>query len=466
MASKVTAAKKTDAAAPAGRKSQPVRVDSAGSGKQRHSIPAGTLLSSTHAFVMHGPVYLMFISAFAMLVYSFFASKDIIVMAPLTLQRQAVTIQAVSGGLVESVEVAENSIVSAGDPLATIQEKIRAASTPEQEAFQRQIDDLQLQERESLKEFEFRSNQLELDRRNLSQRRATEQGAIDNRIRQIEIQVQTAQRTRMGLDEDLGNARHDLSVKQELFANRDIPQVDFQRAQARVSDLQRAVGNADAEIQTVKLALETARSERQRLHETFSQERLDNEVANLTQSRERDQKLISDRILDLNRRLAESRTLVPGVHYEADKAIYSSLEDGIVTAVNIPRGAIISPGTPMFTVVRNTAPLEAHVMVQNKDIGKIKRGQKVQIKYFAYPYQEYGIQHGVIADIATKASGPNAMYQITVALELETITARKATVSKALEIGLEGVGEVKTGEKRFIELLFAPASRFFRVEEE
>src|SRR3954451_1824085 len=111
--------------------------------------PAATLLYSAPGFVLHGPVYLMFVSMFAMLVYSFFASKDIIVMAPLTLQRQAVTIQAVSGGLVESVEVGENSVVSAGDPLATIQEKIRAASTPEQEAFQRQIDDLQVQEREA-----------------------------------------------------------------------------------------------------------------------------------------------------------------------------------------------------------------------------------------------------------------------------------------------------------------------------
>ncbi len=43
MASKVMAAKTT---APAGRKSEPVRVDSAGSGKQRHSIPAATLLYS------------------------------------------------------------------------------------------------------------------------------------------------------------------------------------------------------------------------------------------------------------------------------------------------------------------------------------------------------------------------------------------------------------------------------------
>ena len=37
---------------------------------------------------------------------------------------------------------------------------------------------------------------------------------------------------------------------------------------------------------------------------------------------------------------------------------------------------------------------------------------------------------------------------------------------KALEIGLEGVAEIKTGEKRFIELFFAPASRFFQGREE
>jgi hypothetical protein len=46
---------------------EPVRIDSAGSGKQRHPMPAGTLLYSAHGFVLHGPVYLMFISAFAML---------------------------------------------------------------------------------------------------------------------------------------------------------------------------------------------------------------------------------------------------------------------------------------------------------------------------------------------------------------------------------------------------------------
>ena len=44
-------------------------------------------------------------------------------------------------------------------------------------------------------------------------------------------------------------------------------------------------------------------------------------------------------------------------------------------------------------------------MIQNRDIGKIRRGQKVQIKYFAYPTQDYGPQSGIITEIAAKPSG-------------------------------------------------------------
>ena len=43
-------------------------------------------------------------------------------------------------------------------------------------------------------------------------------------FRQIDIQLQITQRNRAGIDEDLGSARRDLGVKQQLFAMRDIPQ--------------------------------------------------------------------------------------------------------------------------------------------------------------------------------------------------------------------------------------------------
>ena len=241
-------------------------------------------------------IYFLFVTLIGMLIYSGYATKDTVVEAPLKLQRQAMVIQAISGGLIESVEVGENSPVLVGDALATIQEKIRAATTPEQEAFQRQIGGLQHQEREAAKKAEFRLSQMELDRLNLSQRRATEQGAIDNRIRQIEIQLQTTQRTRTGIDEDLGNARHDLASSSSFSPCATSRRSNFSAPRARVSDLQRAVSNADAEIQNVRLALETAKGDRPQIDETFSQERQENEIDNLNHSRQRDQADFRDRI--------------------------------------------------------------------------------------------------------------------------------------------------------------------------
>src|SRR3954454_8467278 len=289
-------------------------------------------------------VYFLFFTLIGMLIYSGYATKDTVVEAPLKLQRQAMVIQAIGGGLVETGGGGENSPGFVVDPLATIQEKIRAATTPEQEALQRQIGGLQHQEQEAAKEAEFRLSQMELDRLNLSQRRATEQGAIANRIKQIEIQLQISQRNRGGIDEDLGSARHDLGVKQQLFAMRDIPQVELQRAQNRVSELQRPLTNADADIQNVRLALENARGDRAQMAETFSQSRLENEIENFKRARQRDQVMIREQIAELNKRLLESRTLVPGVRYDDDKALYTSIVDGVVTNVHIQRGTIINPG--------------------------------------------------------------------------------------------------------------------------
>ena len=126
------------------------------------------------------------------------------------------------------------------------------------------------------------------------------------------------------------------------------------------------------------------------------------------------------------------------------------------------------PGAPLFTIVRNTAPLEARVLIPNQSIGNLKIGQGAQLKYFAYPFQEYGIQNGSISDISTRPSqnpGESSFYEIKVALASESIKSRNG-VEKPLEIGLQGLAEIKTGEKRFIEILFAPASKFFQPKED
>jgi len=156
---------------------------------------------------------------------------------------------------------------------------------------------------------------------------------------------------------------------------------------------------------------------------------------------------------------------VAGVQFTENKTEYRSQFDGLITDVYVSKSQVIGAGAKLVTMVKESAPLEAQALVENKDIGNLKKGQPVKIKYFAYPYQEYGIQEGVIIEIAKKPSAEyEGKYPIRIALKSETI-AKPGDRPKKLEIGLEGTAEIKTGEKRLIELVFSPLSKFFRAKD-
>lgn len=434
----------------------------------RHPIKAATLLYSAPGFVLRGPIYLTFVSMIAMLAYSFVATTDTLVAAPLVLQRRTVTVQAISGGIIESLDVSENSTVTIGQPLATIQEKIQAASTPEQEALDRQRREYQERRDALLRDYDHRRRQTQSQRDDLSRRLTTGAGAMQDRLGQLENQLRTAERTRANIQEDQRTAEANLARLQPLCAHRDIPITQCEGAQQRVSDLKRAVSNAQADIDNIKLSLATTRRELGQQSDEQSLARLDADLAKMQVDFDQQVKQIDERIADIERRREEVQTLVPGVRHAGDKAFYTGLVEGVVTTVHVQRGQLINPGASLVTIVQNSAPLEARVLIFNKDIGHLKVGQDVKIKYFAYPYQEYGIQSGTISEISVRpssAAGESGMFVVNVALAAENIRRQGNvgdTTVKMLEIGLTGVAEIKTGERRFIEMLFAPASKFFQ----
>jgi len=440
--------------------------------KARHPVRAATLLYTAPRFILRGPIYLVFVVIFGLLIYSFFATIDTVVSAPLTLQRQSISVQAINGGLVESIPIKENMTVAAGDALAVIQEKIRAAATPEQEAILHEIRELSERRDTQIADYRHRRSQLISQRDELIKRKTTGVNGLQARVRQVELQLQAARTNRAGLADALKAAQADADVKRRLASNRDIPAAEAQRAEQRVRELERAITNADGQILSVEHSVEIAKGELLQASDEHALERLEADIAEATADLAKYEKTMSDRISDLERRQKNAQTLVPGVRYEDDKALYSTTVPGIVSAVHIQRGQIINPGANIATIIRETAPLEARVLVQNKDIGLLKHGQAVQIKYFAYPYQQYGIQAGFITGISPRPSAApreESLYVVNVALDREAINeiGKTSSVSqKQLEIGLLGTVEIMTGKKRFIEILFAPASRFFNQAEE
>jgi hemolysin D len=67
-------------------------------------------------------------------------------------------------------------------------------------------------------------------------------------------------------------------------------------------------------------------------------------------------------------------------------------------------GSVVDPATsqqsPLFTLTPLTGPLEADLHVDTRDVGFIRPGDKVRLKFDAYQFTHHGVGHGVVETIS------------------------------------------------------------------
>ncbi|MBF0180573.1 MAG: HlyD family efflux transporter periplasmic adaptor subunit [Magnetococcales bacterium] len=413
--------------------------------RERHPIRAARLLFSAPSWVLTGPIYLIAIITFSSIGYSFWATKDQLVMAPMRLERETITIQSVGGGIVSRIQIPEGETVHVGTLLAEVQ-LTQVTSMTESESLVNKQSDLEEKVRVLEDEYNFNKKQLELSSVNIKKDQSV--------LRQ---QLSTAEDNVRFYQDKLGGARKAFQDEQKLFNSKDITKMEYDRAKAKVDDMEKSVRDAQAEVNKIRVSLAA-----------LSEDKLHNELKQLRERFKTQHTQLTSQLETARLQMSQADTFVRGVSQDGKMTTYKSAVDGLVTQVHVKQGGMITPGSPLFTIVKESAALQGRALVQNKDIGSIKKGQMVKIKYFAYPYQEFGIPEGRVIDIATKPGGPTgqeSMYVVRVALEQESI-AKKDGRLKPLEIGLEGIAEIKTGEKRLIELLFTPVSKFFTHPDE
>lgn len=411
----------------------------------RHPIKAAKLLYTPPGLVLRGPIYMVFVVTFVGLVYSFWGTKDEIVDAPFRLEREASTTQAIGGGLVAEILVKEGQMVNIGTPLIDVQERTRATSSPEQEF---------LNQQKTLAQNRLAQLRLELD--DIKTNIGTQRIVLGSRVEQVTEQLNAAGRGLERRKSQLELARKQFERKKTLYNDRDITLPEFEDAQQRLNEAERAVDDANSEILTIKLALSTAKAELGKYADFKTREKVEKSIVQA-----------EEEIAGYDKKIKDSQNLVEGLKYDTSIAKYSSKVKGQITRVYVSAGQLVSAGVPLVTVIPEGAPLEARVIIRNDRIGLLKRLQDVKIKYFTFPFQEYGIAAGKIKSISTVPSelkGEEGSYVVTVALERETV-ARREGKPVPLGVGIAGVAEVKVGEKRLIELLFSPVSKFLTPKE-
>ena len=139
-------------------------------------------------------------------------------------------------------------------------------------------------------------------------------------------------------------------------------------------------------------------------------------------------------------------------------------------------GAKADTGTPLLSIVPPTSRLEAHLYAPSRSIGFVRTGQRVQLRYQAFPYQRFGHYEGVVAAISRAALSPaelppqlagltsvtgvaagaaaEPIYRITVSLTSQTVTAYGAQTP--LQPGMTLEADVALERRRLFEWMLDP----------
>jgi membrane fusion protein len=185
------------------------------------------------------------------------------------------------------------------------------------------------------------------------------------------------------------------------------------------------------------------------------------------------------RALPLQRRLqlAEIERGVAALDQELAEAearrqvVVTAPQDGTVTGIQTEPGGNVNSTVPLMNVIPAGATLQAELFSPSRAIGFMRPGQRVLLRYQAFPYQKFGQYEGTIKAISRAAIGPSEMpqqlsgltslygpnepiYRVTVQLGQQTATAYGEAV--ALQPGMLLEADVTIESRRLIEWLLDP----------
>jgi membrane fusion protein len=256
------------------------------------------------------------------------------------------------------------------------------------------------------------------------------------------------------LDDEIGFQRARLALAEKNAARQ-----RQLRQQNLITEMRLEAAEEDRLDQASKLqALERERGtvEREGL-------RLDAELRELPFQNQTQVAEIDRNIATLEQELAEA---------EAQRQIViTAPRDGTVTAIQAEPGSSLNVSVPLLSIIPADAKLQAQLFSPSRTIGFVHPGQRVLLRYQAFPYQKFGYYEGTVAKVSRTAVSPaeftqqvagltslyggnEPVYRIVVTLAQQTATAYGKAVP--LQPGMQLEADLLIGTRRLIEWALDP----------
>ena len=360
-----------------------------------------------------------------------------------------INIQAPASGRVAELRVKEGQQVASGDILMVL-DTDKTALLVGESASPGQVGDTAA----------LVSKQLDRRREGIAAERASRVSQADVRSRAIQDRLLT-------LDSELAKLTDEIALQAR---RRDLAQRSVQRYEALVS----SDFVSPVQLQTQQ---ETLIDQDARLRSL--------ERARLNLQRER-----GGLVADGKQITADLATVLAGSDREAMALAQEATENtarrttvvvapraGTVSAVAVGQGQWSNAGQTLAAMQPLGEPLEAQLYAASRTAGFVAPGQRVLIRYAAYPYQKFGLQAGQVTAISQSAFAPSdlppslqaqfgrqaveAMYRVTVKLDSQSIAtygdARPLRAGMALDADI--VQDRRSIIEWVLEPLFAVAKR-------
>lgn len=279
---------------------------------------------------------------------------------------------------------------------------------------------------------------------------------------------------------------------QEQARHHSIGRIDRAALRARLQglsdELQAAERGLDMQRQRVHLATATVERHRRLVKDRYVSElQLVAEEEKLLDQQARLQDLTRNH-LALQREARDARERLAAAGHEAAQrasSVARSLEEleqqiteqrarhrvtvvapaaGRVTTLQAQVGQTVEIDRPLLTVLPPGGRLHAHLLLPTRAVGFVQAGQRVWLRYHAYPYQRFGSHSGRVTEIDRVPLAPGSaqallpvtepVYRVAVQLDRQLISAYGR--QRELQAGLLLDADIEVDRRDFVGWLLDP----------
>ncbi|MEG4205464.1 HlyD family efflux transporter periplasmic adaptor subunit [Microcoleus sp. Pol7_A1] len=157
-------------------------------------------------------------------------------------------------------------------------------------------------------------------------------------------------------------------------------------------------------------------------------------------------------------KIAETQTMLAQAKNKLKQRFIYAPVSGVISALNIHNtGEVVQPGQTIAEMTPNQAPLVLEVSLPNREAGFVKTGMPVQVKFDAFPYQNYGVIPGKVVSISPDAKTDERLgvcYRVEVSIDRDSVKANNQ--SWKLKAGQTATAEIVIRQRSIADILLDP----------